>query len=122
MWGEGVRNKGGKMDEYKGFEWKGKQVLTIGQIGDAACALTTPEEAAEFLAAYKAVNQHAEANIGYLMGYYGDEERSRVYRLMDQAGKVVVHPVFGARFGRGQDPTPEEAFEAGKKLGRSMLK
>jgi hypothetical protein len=88
-------------ESYDGFEWKGKRVRTNGELGDAACALTTPEEAREFLAAYEATNPHARANIGYLMGYYGDEERRRVYALMDAAGEAgVEHPVFGGKFGR----------------------
>ena len=45
-------------------------------------------------------------NLGYYAGYYSDETQARVNRLFR-----TTHPVFGHK-----KPTPEEAFEAGKRL------
>jgi len=42
--------------------------------------------------------------------------RSKVARLYGPL--MATHPVFGEGFGRGSDPTPEEAFEAGRRLAR----
>lgn len=85
---------------FRGFEWKGKVVRTYGEIGQALCDLETPAEAAAFFTAYHSINEYAAGNIGYLMGYYGDEERRRVYGLFDAADIGVVHPIFGGNFGR----------------------
>lgn len=101
-----------------------------GELGDALCALKTEDEAAEFWHAYvqylrsqrfeeklpggKTPEQVAAANIGYLMGYYEVEERQRVYGLF--AKFDVSHPVFGR-----SEPSPEEAFAAGEKLGKGEL-
>lgn len=42
--------------------------------------------------------------------------RSKVARLYGPL--MATHPVFGEGFGRGSDPTPEGAFEAGRRLVR----
>lgn len=105
--------------------WRGQDITRLGDLGAALCALETEEDAAEFWNAYveflgrptarlggSSPEAAAGSNIGYLMGYYGPEERERVYGLFPQA----THPVFGHDFGRdGADPTPEEAFTAEKK-------
>lgn len=54
-------------------------------------------------------------NLGYMLGYYDQETRERWYRVLDS----VSHPVFGHTFGRGSDPTPKEAFEAGVAAGEA---
>jgi hypothetical protein len=59
----------------------------------------TPEEA----------KQRALNNIGYLSGYYDLETKHRILELFD-----TEHPVFGHA-----DPTPEEAFNAGRRLGEA---
>jgi len=51
-------------------------------------------------------------NLGYFAGYYGHETRLRVERLFR-----CSHPVFG-KASHGA-PTPDEAFEAGKRLATS---
>ena len=87
--------------------------LTWGQIGDICCSCKTPEEAKEFLDFYRKENpEGADHNLGYLFGYYGNETRERLYSLFP-----VNHPIFGSGFGRGNDPTFKEAFEAGVKAG-----
>lgn len=54
----------------------------------------------------------AKDNIGYGMGYYSAEDKHRVYELFSDYG--VTHPIFG-----DDDPTMEEAFEAGQVLGEA---
>ena len=77
------------MSDYKGFIWKGQRVKTYGELGAAAAALTSAEEGQMFMAAYRSVNEHADANIGYLSGYYDNETANRIKTLTRTA-----HPVF----------------------------
>jgi hypothetical protein len=87
---------------------------TIGDLLKACCACKTEEDANELLNEYKKTNpEYAEQNIGYILGYLGDEERNRLYALF----KTCNHPIFGAVFGRGKDPTTKEAFDIGVKMG-----
>jgi hypothetical protein len=82
----------------------------LGSLLDLATACETTQDAARMLSEYRQENKHASENIGYMLGYLGAEERARLYRLFEGCN----HPIFGPGFGRGHDPTPEEAFEAGK--------
>jgi hypothetical protein len=93
------------------FTWKGQELGTIGQLFDAMLAVESDEEAAEFMAAYRASSPHADVNIGYLTGYCSPEEAERL-----RARFNVSHPIFGRK-----SPTPEQALEAGKRaaLGES---
>ena len=52
------------------------------------------------------------ANLGYFSGYYGPEERARFERVFR-----IAHPIFG--HWDEHEPTPEEAFAAGQKMGRA---
>jgi hypothetical protein len=54
------------------------------------------------------------SNLGYIAGYYSAGTRERVERLFSCA-----HPFFGAIAEKGQ-PTAEEAFEIGKRLGLKL--
>jgi len=60
-------------------------------------------------------NSHEQAedierqNLGYFAGYYDHETRLRVEKLFS-----CKHPVFGSA--KDGKPTPEEAFEFGRKL------
>jgi hypothetical protein len=56
----------------------------------------------------------ARSNIGYILGYYSDATAKLWYGSLPD----VVHPVFGAGFGRGQEITPEEAFAKGMEMGK----
>ena len=108
------------------FMWRGEDITQYGALGSALCELETEQDAAEFWNVYveflsrpsarlggKAPEAVAGSNIGYLMGYYGDEERRRVYALFPQAS----HPIFGHDFGHGgEDPTPAEALAAGARM------
>ena len=62
----------------------------------------------------------AGQNLGYILGYYGPETREEWYGCLSDEDTPVVHPVFGAGFGRGKDPTPEEAIQAGKDWASSQ--
>lgn len=89
--------------------WKGNKLKTIGDLmilGIDKCE--TKEEASEFMRLYRAANPHADVNIGYLSGYYGQSEMMRIQEWFG-----VAHPIFGRAI-----PTPEEAFNAGKKLAK----
>lgn len=87
--------------------WKGKALVTFGEIADAVAACATPAEAQEFMTMYRAETQHADANVGYLSGYFDQATR---HRIQEWCG--VAHPIFGR-----SDPTPEEAFAAGVRMG-----
>lgn len=117
--------------------WKGEDISQYGKLGDAVCALTE-DDAAEFWETY--VDYHyaaiimkrglemasareeaeriARSNIGYLMGYYGEEDRKRVYELFP----AVSHPVFGRmEADGGTAPTAEEALLAGMQAGARQV-
>lgn len=104
-----------------GIQWKGSEISKYGEIGSALCAIETTAEAGEFFKAYveylsrgdaelggKMPDDVAASNIGYLMGYYGPEERQRVYTLFARFN--AVHPIFGR-----MEPSEAQAFEAGKR-------
>ena len=55
----------------------------------------------------RALTKH---NVGYYAGYYSKEVFDRVMEWLD-----VEHPYFGKNY-----PSPEEAFETGKRLGEAM--
>ena len=97
---------------------------TVGEAYGKAMELTDPNEAREYFEAL--VERHMEArpdhdrseaeriersNLGYYAGYYDNETRQRVEALFSCA-----HPFFGAIAEKGA-PTPEEAFEIGKRIG-----
>ena len=69
--------------------WKGESFLTIGDFMTKGieCCLTA-EEARAFMAAYRAETPHADVNIGYLSGYYGEADRCRIQEWFG-----VVHPI-----------------------------
>ena len=81
---------------------------TISSLLDLCLKADTKQEANRIIERYKAVNEHAEQNLGYIFGYCGEKEREKLYRLF-----IVNHPVFGSGFGRGKDPTTKEAFDKG---------
>lgn len=49
-------------------------------------------------------------NLGYYAGYYDAQTQERVNRLF-----LTTHPVFGDR-----RPSPEDAFEMGRRAGEAM--
>lgn len=98
-------------------------VMTIGEIGDRACAITEHADADAFLdqlveRAMRLYGQSQEEatsiikqNLGYYAGYFSDETRARIERLFNCA-----HPFFGPI--SEHNPTPEEAFEMGRALAK----
>lgn len=74
------------------FIWKGEQVSTIGDLFDAAVQAVKDGEAQEFLREYRAANEHADENLGYVIGYADPDTRARMYEAFD-----LSHPVFGGR-------------------------
>ncbi len=90
------------------FIWNGKTLKTVGDINDAMLSITNKQEAIAFRDAYRKTNEFADENLGYLTGYCGATEMGRLQDLFE-----VGHPIFGR-----STPTPEEAFTAGKTIGR----
>ena len=88
------------------FVWKEKELNTVGEIGDALCALESRDEAQEFMKAYQSVNVHAYQNVGYISGYYDSVTMARIQDWCDTA-----HPIFGRT-----SPTPDEAFALGRRV------
>jgi hypothetical protein len=72
------------------MEWNGKTIKTAGELFDAAASCHTQAEADEFLRLYRASNEHADANLGYIIGYGDEDTRKRLYGLFRMG-----HPIFG---------------------------
>lgn len=92
------------------FIWNGKPMVTVGDISDAMSSISDKAEALAFREAYRATNEYADQNIGYLTGYYDRTEMQRLQELFD-----VGHPIFGR-----SNPTNEEVLTAGMTIGRIM--
>lgn len=96
------------------MKWAGRDLETIGDLTWAMDQIANgpnpDEEAAEFMALYRAESEHANENIGYLTGYYEQETASRLRDLFD-----VSHPIFGRT-----TPTVDEALVAGRKMAEGM--
>jgi hypothetical protein len=70
--------------------WNGIDTKTVGGLFDAVCSVTTTEEAGEFMTALRAENPHADANVGYIIGYGDADTRKRLYDLFQ-----LTHPILG---------------------------
>lgn len=106
------------------FEWYGTELPTMGDIFDECLRIIELEDpllATEFIDDYGTFLERVDPdcedgrhvamqNLGYFAGYYDQETASKVYEFFG-----VEHPFFGKKF-----PTPEEAFEMGKKWGEAM--
>ncbi len=96
--------------------------MTMGEGYDPAMKMTDPKEAEEWLQALieRGVKYHGQSpeeaerivkeNLGYYSGYYDTETMVRVQKLFNCA-----HPFFGEVKSQEDLPSPEEAFEMGKK-------
>ena len=71
------------------MKWKGKELKTMGEIGNVIDNIFTKEEAQEFMEIYRSENKHADDNIGFLSGYYPPEDAKRIKVLFG-----VEHPIF----------------------------
>lgn len=73
------------------FVWDGRPLETIGDVLNAASKAQREGKAQEFLTAYRATGPHADANLGYLIGYMEPAERRReMYEAFQ-----LTHPIFG---------------------------
>ena len=95
---------------------------TIGELFNAACKVTTTEEAQQFLNEYVEYMRKygtgegatdpegtAKANIGYVLGYGASREVVKMFNKLK-----AIHPVFGESY-----PGPDKAFEAGVKAAKA---
>jgi hypothetical protein len=91
------------------MKWNGIELDTVGKVCTALQSLKTQDEADEFMAGMREEGpEHADANIGYIIGYLGAEDRLRLYELLK-----VKHPIFG-----DQEPSPEEVLAMGVAMGK----
>lgn len=98
------------------MKWNGKHLATIGEMSDVIVAIAREndqEAADEFMLMYRAENESADANVGYLTGYYGHDMMEKVQKMFH-----VAHPIFGTRM----DVTPEEAFAAGRERAEASMR
>lgn len=111
------------------FNPDNKEVLTYGECLHPAMKITDKEDAKQYFASYvdfiqkhldKEPNENgltaeqiAKQNLGYFAGYYDNETRLRVEELFE-----CSHPIFGNA--KNGTPTPEEAFEMGKKRAKAI--
>ena len=72
------------------WTWREKTISNAGELFNAANACHTQDDADDFLTAYRAVSEHADANLGYVIGYGDAATRKRLYDLFR-----LGHPVYG---------------------------
>lgn len=78
-------------DEAQPFIWKGHALSTIRDLLDAMFAIDNAGEAALFMDEYCKVNEHADQNAGYILGYVEPpEQRRQMYGLFQ-----AKHPILG---------------------------
>lgn len=72
--------------------WKGRELRSPDEIVQPMYRLTDPDEAQEFVAAYREAypSQNWQRDLGYLTGYMPESEGERVRQLLG-----VEHPVIG---------------------------
>jgi hypothetical protein len=83
------------MAEDKGyvFKWKGKKYSDFSKTLNEALSLPSDEAkefADKFMKGYRKVTKFADTNIGYVIGYYDNKERKKLYKIFN-----VNHPIFG---------------------------
>ncbi len=108
-------NKGQSSGQFDDIDFKN---LSMGQIVELCLKCETKEDANELLRQYEKCFDNptvARYNLGYMFGYFDPEDRKKLYSIF-----TVDHPVFGHGFGRGRDPSPEEAFKTGEKIGNEI--
>lgn len=79
-------------EAYTPVDWRGKTLDTVGALSDMILLIYREGyegEASAFMNAYRAINPHANANVGYLSGYYDRDTASGVKALFG-----VRHPIF----------------------------
>lgn len=73
------------------FTWNGESTANVGDLFSAMCVAFDEGRAAEFMAEYRRHSEHADSNIGYIIGYAEPAEK----RDAMWAAFQVRHPVFG---------------------------
>lgn len=92
------------------MRWNDTVLRTTGDLSDAIHRIIktgTREQAQQFMATYRAANEHADTNVGYLAGYFDPDTAKTIW---DWFG--CEHPVFGTTV-----PSTDEALEAGRSWG-----
>ncbi len=98
--------------------WQGREIATVSDIMQAMESCPSPEDALDFMDAYRAYlvgigrpADMAEFNVGYTVGYFPQEEWKRL-----NAWFGVQHPLFG-----DVPPTPDEALLLGVRAAKEWL-
>ena len=95
------------------MKWNGKELRTIRDYDDAVYQIAkegTRKDAENFMSLYSDESPYAYQNVGYLAGYHDQDTADRIFDWFKTS-----HPVFGRKY-----PTPEEALEAGRKMGEAI--
>ncbi len=93
--------------------WQGKELRTIGDISTAMAAIVSADDQAgadKFMELMRAEGQHADANVGYLTGYFDGKTSAKMRKMFG-----VRHPIFG-----DTQPTVDEALKAGMEMAKSV--
>jgi len=88
------------------WTFRDREIKNYGDVSSVMSELYDAQDrngARDFMAVYRAFSEHADANVGYITGYYGD--MGAMQEFFD-----VSHPIFGRT-----TPTPDEALAAGIK-------
>lgn len=93
------------MLEIEGYDFEKGSIDTLLSL---CLKCRTSDEATKLMERYRAVNEYADKNLGYIFGYCGAEHRRQLYSLFP-----VSHPVFGSGFGREK----EESCQSPKVTG-----
>ena len=72
--------------------FEGHDYSTIGGLFDTALWAAKNDRAQAFLAHYRAESEHADANLGYVIGYGDENSRRLMYEAFD-----LTHPMLGGR-------------------------
>jgi hypothetical protein len=84
----------------------------LDSISAAFYKIKDPKHAKLYMAEYRKLSKHADANVGYITGYYGQKE---MRELQERFG--VAHPIFGTSV-----PSAKKAFKAGLAAGKKLKK
>ena len=75
------------------MKWKGKELKTAGKLMSAILKCKDKKEAQKFMKLYRAENESADSNIGYMSGYYDPETARKIKEWCN-----VKHPIFDTDF------------------------
>jgi hypothetical protein len=78
------------------MNWKEKEIRTVGDIVNALAKLESRDEGQAFMAGMRAESEHADANVGYCIGYIGGSDaESNARRRELQVWTSTAHPIYG---------------------------